>query len=139
MSCNWKYPPLNGIPPKTRNCPAKLTPEEKAQHQAAMAEQKKQAAAEAEQLKPEGEKLGWSFEMVRRYAVALKRWMAAGRPTRTDEEVAAIEAICKTCGKYEPIEGRCSVCGCKILTPGIAILSKARLATENCPKGLWIL
>lgn len=119
----------------------KLTPEQQAereaQREAARAEQEEQAKREAEALRPEGEKLGWTFAMVCRYAKALKRWVAAGRPTRVDEEVAAIEAICKQCEKYEPIEGRCSVCGCKILTPGITIMSKAKLATEKCPKGKW--
>ena len=118
-----------------------LTPEQQAeqdaQREAARAEQEKLAAEECEALRPEGEKLGWTFAMVCRYAKALKRWVAAGRPTRVDEEVAAIEAICKACEKYEPESGRCKVCGCKITTPGIAILSKAKLATENCPKGKW--
>jgi hypothetical protein len=115
----------------------KLTPEQLAQREAARAEQEEQARREAEALRPEGERLGWDFGMVVRYAAALKKWVAAGRPTRTDEEIEAIEAICKQCEKYEPIEGRCSVCGCKILTPGITIMSKAKLATEKCPKGKW--
>jgi len=134
--CGWTYKRKTEKPPR-RNCPAKVTPEQLAQREAARAEQEEQAKREAEALRPEGEKLGWTFEMVCRYAAALKKWVAAGRPTRVDEEVAAIEAICKQCEKYEPIEGRCSVCGCKILTPGITIMSKAKLATEKCPKGKW--
>lgn len=134
--CGWIYKRKSDKPPR-RNCPAKLTPEQLAKREAARAEQEEQAKREAEALRPEGEKLGWDFGMVVRYAAALKKWVAAGRPTRVDEEVAAIEAICKQCEKYEPIEGRCSVCGCKILTPGITIMSKAKLATEKCPKGKW--
>ena len=134
--CGWVYKKKSDKPPR-RNCPKKLTPEARAQREAARAEQEKLAAEECEALRPEGEKLGWTFAMVCRYAKALKRWVAAGRPTRVDEEVAAIEAICKQCEKYEPESGRCRMCGCKILTPGIAILSKAKLATESCPKGKW--
>ncbi len=134
--CKWIFPKRTDKPPR-RNCPKKLTPEARAQREAARAEQDRQAKREAEQLKPEGERLGWTFEMVCRYAAALKKWIAAGRPTRTNEEVMAIENICKQCEKYEAESGRCKVCGCKITTPGIAILSKAKLATEVCPKEKW--
>jgi len=129
--CGWIYKRKSDKPPK-RNCPKKLTPEQ-------LEERKRKACEEAEALRPEGEKLGWDFGMVCRYAAALKKWVAAGRPTRTDEEVEAIKAICKSdeCKKYEPIEGRCRACGCKIHTPGITILSKAKLATETCPKDKW--
>jgi len=134
--CGWIYKRKSDKPPR-RNCPAKATPEQLAEREASRAEQEEQAKREAEALRPEGEKLGWTFEMICRYAAALKKWVAAGRPTRTDEEVEAIEQICKQCEKYETESGRCKVCGCKITTPGIAILSKAKLATEVCPKGKW--
>ena len=127
-TCQWIYPHKSDKPPR-RNCPKRrkpLTPEQKAE-----AERQQKEAAEA------GAKLGWTPAMAMRYARALTRWIAAGRPQRTDEEVEEIVKICEGCNKYKADEGRCKVCGCKVHTPGIPILSKARLATERCPKDKW--
>ncbi len=44
-------------------------------------------------------------------------------------------AICtRPCEFYDPQEGRCSQCGCKM--KGL-LLAKIRHATEDCPKGYW--
>ena len=104
-------------------------------------EQSPEQQAEAKRLKAEateaGEKLGWKPEHALKYAVALTRWIAAGRPIRTDEEVEEIVAICEDCDKYKTDEKRCRVCGCGVSTGGLAIFNKARLATERCPKDKW--
>lgn len=115
QTCHWKYSRKSDKPPR-RNCPkGKLEPE----------------VAEA------GKQLGWKPEHATRYLRALIRWIAAGRPTRDDEEVTEAVAICEACNHYRATKGRCGVCGCAIHTPGMVILSKARLATERCPKDKW--
>jgi hypothetical protein len=70
------------------------------------------------------------------YAVAVSRWTAAGRPTRTDEEVAAILAICQGCPNFEPggdTPGRCLLCGCGCSAQASALTNKLRMETEHCP------
>lgn len=99
--------------------------------------QKAEVQQQQKEIIEAGKQLGWKIEHAKCYAVALARWIAAGRPTRSDKEVAEIVAICEACNKYKADEGRCGVCGCKIHSPGIAILSKARLATERCPRDKW--
>jgi len=71
------------------------------------------------------------------YAAAVSRWLGAGRPVRTDEQVAGLLAIChdNRCGKYR--DGQCIACGCRVNSSGWALANKLRMATESCPKGLW--
>ena len=69
-----------------------------------------------------------------RYAAAVVRWIAAGRPVREDSEVERIAEICRACPEFE--RGRCRVCGCRLLGRS-ALVSKVRMATEHCPHGYW--
>ena len=71
------------------------------------------------------------------YAAAVSRWLAAGRPVRTDEQVGELLAICQDnrCGKYR--DGQCLACGCRVNSSGWALANKLRMATEDCPKGFW--
>jgi hypothetical protein len=82
-----------------------------------------------------------------RYAKALLRWGKAGCPVRTDEEVAAIVAICES-AMYQNKKGEelpcydagrqtCRLCGCCVSTKGMAIRNKAKMATGHCPRKLW--
>lgn len=78
----------------------------------------------------------------RRYAKAITKWVAAGKPKRSDEEVARILAICQSneCGKYAVnalIGGRCTVCGCRVNSSQMALANKIRMATEECPQQRW--
>lgn len=126
--CGWVYPRKKDKPPR-RNCPKKKAPP--------TPEQKAEAERQQRQANEAGKALGWRPEHAIKYARALTRWIAAGRPTRDDEEVAEIVAVCETCDKYKADKSRCSVCGCKVHTPGITILSKAKLGTERCHKDKW--
>lgn len=74
---------------------------------------------------------------LRGYAASLSRWIAAGRPVRPDGDVADLLTICQAnqCGQYR--DGQCLACGCRVNSSGWAIVNKLRMATENCPKGLW--
>jgi hypothetical protein len=74
-----------------------------------------------------------------RWAKAVAKWTEAGRPNRTDEEVNAILEICTPCNKYRkaPWGMICSMCGCRVNKGEWAIVNKARMGTEHCPKHLW--
>ncbi len=68
------------------------------------------------------------------YAEAVARWIVAGRPTRSDEEVARIfEQRCQPCAP----NGRCPFCGCRVARDGYTLLNKIKMATESCPQGRW--
>ena len=148
--CGWVYPLKSDKPPH-RNCPTKkapLTLEQKAEATKLIVGQQLNGPvlldgpypcdeAQQAEITAAGEQLKWKPEHVARWAAALARWIKAGRPLRTDEEVAEIVVVCKECDKYKADSGRCSLCGCKILTPGMAILSKAKLGTERCPRDKW--
>jgi len=99
--------------------------------------QRKLTPEEQAEAETEGKKLGWKPEHAVKYARALLRWVAAGRPTRTDEEVAEIVKTCERCKHYEAESGRCKKCGCCIKTKGLTILSKSKLSTESCVTGKW--
>lgn len=83
--------------------------------------------------------LGYSLVDVKNWASAIKRWIAAGKPVRTDEEVAAIFAICESnrCGFWDAKSERCKECGCNVNLSTFAPKNKSRMKTEVCPKGLW--
>jgi hypothetical protein len=70
------------------------------------------------------------------YASALRRWTAAGRPERTDEEVQQIfDEHCNRCDKFDRDRKVCNSCGCPANTDQPAIRNKLKMATEACPLG----
>jgi len=86
-------------------------------------------------------------EKLNRYRRAIQRWIAAGRPVRSDAEVDHIfEKYCKQCRWFrrprkrrrrqrsKPIvSGGCKLCGCRLARDGHALRNKIRMATESCP------
>ena len=72
-----------------------------------------------------------------KYSTALKRWIAAGRPVRSEDEVATIHEICKKCDLYDSEHGSCKGCGCRVNISKVAVVNKIKMATEHCPKDLW--
>jgi len=68
------------------------------------------------------------------YAKAVRRWVAAGKPERTQEEVEAIyEEHCSKCALFR--NGVCNACGCPASTDQPPLRNKLRMATEACPLG----
>lgn len=68
------------------------------------------------------------------YAKAVRRWVAAGKPERTQEEVEAIyEEHCSKCAMFQ--NGVCNSCGCPASTDQPPLRNKLRMATEACPLG----
>jgi hypothetical protein len=63
------------------------------------------------------------FEAAKRLAAT---WWAGESVTVDKAEAARRMAICFECDKYDPNQGRCTLCGCWSKW-------KKRLATEHCP------
>lgn len=69
------------------------------------------------------------------WAKAILAWERAGKPVRSDEQVAAILEVCKGCKHFTG--SKCKVCGCRLNVGQHAIINKARMATERCPRRKW--
>jgi hypothetical protein len=122
-----------------RNCyrpagPSRLhTPEESAARQRARDARKEH---EVQELVGAAEKLGISLSDIGHYAAALARWTAAGFPTRSDEETAAIyEQHCRPCPQN--VDDRCRKCGCCVSPSKMALRNKIKMATEHCALRKW--
>ena len=72
------------------------------------------------------------------YQRAREKWEEAGKPERTDDQVAALRVICTSnkCGLFDGTVCTHETCGCPVARPGI-FGDKLRWATEACPVGLW--
>ena len=72
------------------------------------------------------------------YASAIRRWVAAGRPTRPEEEQKRIlEDHCLKCDMYDRDKHSCKNCGCNLAMTGNPLTSKLAMGTEKCPLGRW--
>jgi len=68
-----------------------------------------------------------------RYGKATARWVAAGRPVRTDNRVRELfDWFCRPCRHYDAANERCRLCGCRVAMTGPAALNKLMMATERC-------
>lgn len=79
-------------------------------------------------------------EQVRTFAAALAKWQAAGRPRRTEEEMATLQAICEGCEMHMREEKKCGLCGCHLSSTTMTFLlqmadapGKLQARTEKCP------
>jgi len=72
------------------------------------------------------------------YKEAFIKWMRAGKPVRTKEEVEHIHTTwCDPCEWYDKQRKRCKGCGCKVTLGSVAIMNKIKMGTEHCPKNKW--
>lgn len=70
------------------------------------------------------------------YSKALRKWVAAGRPERSDERVQQLfDEHCSKCSMFDKKKGVCNSCGCPSNTDQPAIRNKLKMATEHCPLG----
>lgn len=67
-----------------------------------------------------------------KYTKAVARWIRAGRPTRSPEQIAAILAICQACEHYEPQQQACGVCKCRCNKKPQPLANMIAMATEHC-------
>lgn len=66
---------------------------------------------------------------------ALGKWEMAGRPTRTQQQIDKLLAICQACpfmGRRKNGETYCGKCGCPV-SGQVTTRNKLFLATESCP------
>lgn len=77
------------------------------------------------ELKPLGVK-----ELFEHIVGSIKKWKAAGYPLTPDSEYHRRLKICRACPKGQYKWYQCRHCKC-------IVYSKAKLATEDCPFGLW--
>ena len=69
-----------------------------------------------------------------RYGSAIQRWIAAGRPVRSDERVREIfDTLCRPCTHFDAKRQTCRLCGCYVRRSGTAFTNKLKMATERCP------
>jgi hypothetical protein len=112
----------NFTKPFRRNCPSP----------AAIEAQKQQEA----QVATAAERLGIKPADIVHYAKALLRWSLAGWPTRTDAEVKRIHREhCEPCDEF--VDGRCRKCRCPVVSKGMVLVNKIKMATEHCPLKKW--
>lgn len=75
------------------------------------------------------------------------KWIKAGRPMRSQEEILRVHAVCagtdptSRCPEYDPSpskenHGTCKQCGCNLSQIG-GVLNKIAMATESCPLAKW--
>ena len=75
---------------------------------------------------------------VLRYGKAVARWVKAGRPVRTPDEVARIyDDLCRPCDDFDVEKETCKVCGCPVRKSAKALRNKIGMATEHCPGEKW--
>jgi len=73
-----------------------------------------------------------------KWANAVRQWVVAGRPVRTDEEVKYIfETFCKGCELFDPEAHACKKCSCAVNTDSAPLTNKLKMKTESCPMHLW--
>lgn len=86
-------------------------------------------------------------DLTTHYIVAIKTWLAAGRPVRTDKECQDLyEQHCTPCehlrrdkGFFGWLRGTyCGLCGCRVGTKKFALANKLKMATEPCPDGKFL-
>lgn len=72
-----------------------------------------------------------------RYTSAVARWIAAGKPKRTQEEIDHLFTICQACEHFSQKVSACRLCGCRINRNHRALGNKLAMATESCPIKKW--
>jgi len=72
-----------------------------------------------------------------RHPRAWTRWIKAGRPVRSQEEIQKIYEICQQCKALDTETNSCKYCGCRIASHGNPLRSRIAMATERCPVEKW--
>ena len=81
------------------------------------------------------------MNLIFRFLYELTRWILAGRPIRTEQEMSKIFSICEQCPEFERYApgcdfGKCNVCGCNLdkIDKG---RNKIAWGTTSCPLKKW--
>jgi len=82
--------------------------------------------------------LSWGPATLAAYGRAFGRWLAAGRPCRSPEEVDRVyRTVCRPCAYFLATKSRCKICGCRVNAQRLALANKIAMGTEHCPKRKW--
>ena len=69
--------------------------------------------------------------------LAVAKWVKAGRPVRSDDEVERIfRTHCRPCSRFVPQSRVCRICGC-YLDGDTPVTNKIKMATEHCGRYKW--
>ena len=119
-ACGFVAPRKTAVNAHWNGCPAEdgKTPDER---------KADRAAKEAEAA----DKLGVTLEDAAHYAEALFRWAMHGFPSRSDDEVASILAVCQACDKSKD-----SAFGCEF-HKGCCFGGWRANPVNKCPEGKW--
>lgn len=71
------------------------------------------------------------------YLAARRRWKAAGKPTRSPAQIAALYQICQACPLFRNSICTHERCGCRVSENPKAYFNKLAWKTETCPEGKW--
>ena len=71
------------------------------------------------------------------YIQAWIKWVRAGRPERTDEQVQELRQICQGCPMFNGQICTHENCGCNVTSSGSILGDKLRWLSESCPDGKW--
>lgn len=78
-----------------------------------------------------------TVSLVKRYSAERTKWVEAGKPLRSPEEIFTIfNNICSECEYFNRLSkksGECLICGCHLKEKS-TILNKLAWATTKCPK-----
>ena len=78
------------------------------------------------------------FSKAYHYTRALSRWIKAGRPVRSEEDIKHIfETSCKLCEARDEEGSFCRYCGCRVNLAKSAVTNRIAMATEDCPVHKW--
>ncbi|MDD3470503.1 MAG: glycosyltransferase family 92 protein [Thermoguttaceae bacterium] len=78
------------------------------------------------------------FKRVGNYTRAITRWIKAGRPVRSSEEIGNIYVEhCSECEHRNRSSSTCCYCGCHVSTGSQPMLNKIAMGTEGCPIQRW--
>ncbi len=158
--CNYRVA-VEQVPERIKRvahtCAPALTPEQK--HQQRL--RKRQLHRE---LLDSVDKLGIDQDQINHWLEHLKRWIAAGRPVRTEEQMEACLTVCHApCEHFKKgrkrkeseekpdwfkgivvklsawykRDGYCAKCGCKLSRSKRAVFNAVRMATYDCSQGFW--
>lgn len=75
-------------------------------------------------------------QKVKNYFGAIRRWVAHGKPTRSQMEINELfTKNCKNCERYDNEKHACKNCGCTISNGSDPLENKLAMATAHCPLG----
>lgn len=82
------------------------------------------------------------LDKVKEYLKEREKWLDAGQPMRTAEEMEHVYNICASCpffkkdGGFIPGYDSCSICGCNLHKKN-STLNKIAWKTTECPDNKW--